>query len=461
VKAQASLITKAVFIILAMVIVSFVSYQLFSFTFSSQKIKEHEELLLKANDILQTLISSYTCLAYKDLGKIESYPKEFSTQKIVDMNKLNDFTTRFFDVQPECARDFNIGYRIKVETFPINISAAKPGPTEDVFGKIFRLIDGKKVVFSLDVSGSMGDPAGKCDVDPNHKNSKICCLKKFMYGFIDEMKPESKIAVNVFGTFNAFVKWIITPLIEIDDNRIKLKSYIEPLIPEDSTPMCIGLEEAFKLAITENAHAIVLLTDGNENVGCERKTSVQVAQDYSSYKIPVYTVGFGSGANMQILEDVARITGGDAFYAETCEELISEEGIKNVSIPSYSWEFGNMNFSEEDALKEEARLSFPVIVAINSSTFLPGIIQIRVVSGDLEKLRGGIESSCLTNLDKSSYYEFSYPITIKSEKVCMRFKRGEVCQKLTCKKYIEPKTIQPGKYYVTFRNLNNKLEVLV
>lgn len=460
-KAQASLITKAVFIILAMVIVSFVSYQLFSFTFSSQKMKEHEELSLKANDIVQMLVSSDTCLAYQDLGKIENYPKEFSTQKIIDGNKLNYFTSNFFDVQPDCARNFKNGYRIRVETFPLDISTGAVERRGEIFSRVLKLIDGKKVIFSLDTSGSMQDYSGKCDVDVGHRDSKICCLKKFMYSFIEQMKPESKIAVNVFGAQSAYVEWVITPLIEINNNRVGLKSYIEPLIPEDATPMCIGLKEAFQLAIKENADAIVLLTDGNENTGCEQESSVQVARDYSSYKIPVYTVGFGSGANMQILEDVAGITGGTAFYAESCEELVSGKGTITVSIPKKIWEFGDLNFSKEDALKEEVKLNFPVIVAINSSMFMSGIIQIRMVSGELEEIRGGIEDSCLNNLDKTSYYEFSRTITLERGKVCIEFKDEEICQRLACKKDISRKTIQPGRYSITFRNVENKLEVLV
>ncbi|MFH8108617.1 MAG: vWA domain-containing protein [Candidatus Aenigmatarchaeota archaeon] len=460
-KGQTSLLIKGIYIILVLVSIAiFINRIFFSNLASAQ---QERNLLLKnrANRLLDVLAGDVRCLAYKEKGSLENRIIELSSHRILDKRKLDDFL-RFSEIQPDCARDFDFGYRVDVETFPLKISSAEVGKKEGVFGKLLSLIDGKKVVFVLDVSGSMGDPGGKCDVDVR-KNTKICCLKLFIYGFIEKMSDDSEIAVIPYGDENDCDPKLLFPFTKLNSFSVRenLKSKISSLYPYDKTPMAPGLKKGFEYAISNGGQAIVLLTDGIENM-CG--SSIEIANNYKSTNIPVYTVAYGSEADVARLEEIASITNGQFFDARTCEELVSQpRETLEVEIPSMTWEFGDLEFSEKEALRLAFSISVPINVFIDGTTTIPGKMTIRIVDGELEEFRGFLDRSCLTNTDFQNIFTFHYPISLEplTNKICLEIEGKKICQKLACNKKIEFSSLSPGRYKIYTKNLDNVLEVIV
>ena len=437
---------------------------------SIQLTSSQQEMVLrqrtKADSILQTLAGNVNCLAYEEKGNLEGSILELSSHRLLDKKKLDDFSSQFSDIQPSCARDFSSGYRVRVETLPVNVSSIEKSTKGGVFWDILPLINGKKVVFVLDVSGSMSDPGGKCDVDVM-KDTKICCLKLFMYGFIDEMSEDSKIAVFPFGDENGCNPQLLFPFTKLDgtSTREDLKNKISFLSPYDGTPMSSGLQKGFEYALANGGEAIVLLTDGQENI-CRPPTSIDIANNYKHTGIPVYTVAYGSEADVKVLQEVASITGGMFFDARTCEELVSKPKEKvEAIIPPMVWEFGDVEFSEKEALKSTISVSIPVDVFVDESTRIPGKMSITLVNGELEEFRGFIDKSCLTGKDFQDSFSFHYPIsldqTASEKKLCLEISGRKVCQKLACQKTIDFSSLTPGSYRIYSKNEDNVLKVIV
>ncbi|MEM5878977.1 MAG: vWA domain-containing protein [Candidatus Aenigmatarchaeota archaeon] len=460
-KGQTSLLIKGIYIILVLVSIAiFINRIFFSNLASAQ---QERNLLLKnrANRLLDVLAGDVSCLAYKEKGSVENKIVELSSHRVLDKKKLDDFL-RFSEIQPDCARDFDFGYRVDAETFPLNISSAEVGKKEGVFGKLLSLIDGKKVVFVLDVSDSMKDPGGKCDVDVR-KDTKICCLKLFMYGFIEKMSDDSEIAVIPYGDENGCNPQLLFPFTRLDGFSIRenLKSKISSLSPYDLTPMASGLKKGFEYAISNGGQAIVLLTDGIEN---RCGSSIEIANTYKSTNIPVYTIAYGSEADVARLEEIASITNGQFFDARTCEELVSKpRETLEVEIFPMIWSFGDAEFSEKEALRLAFSISVPINVFIDETTTIPGKMTITIVDGELEEFRGFLDKSCLTNTDFQGTFTFHYPIFLESStnKICLEIEGKKICQNLACNKKIEFSNLSPGKYKIYTKNLGDVLEVIV
>jgi len=391
------------------------------------------------------------------------------------------FVSNYFDVEPKCAQDFNFGYRIEVETFPVDITTTGVTRKDNSPNELLHLIDGKKVIFTIDVSGSMADdPIDNCN-EYEPRNRKGCCLKKWLIGFFDELSDDTEVSVIPYGWPPDCTREKLFSMTKLDGNRETLKKKIRDYLIKSNvgTPMCTALEQSFIYGDEIDADIIVLLTDGKENCCCKtwrfgcsgapgEYDSAHYAEEYKDTGIAVYTVGFGStNVDDDMLEKIADITYGKYFKAETCEELIPEPKEKiNVNIKSMHWSFGDLSFSEKDALKEINTVSVPVVVYINQSTFLPGSMKITLVNGELEQFVGFVESSCRIKTESNLEMYLHYPIEFTEKEdgkyICMKILNENKCQKLNCDKEIEFSGIQrPGNYKFYSKIENGKLKIVI
>jgi len=158
---------------------------------------------------------------------------------------------------------------------------------------------------------------------------------------------------------------------------------------------------------------------------------------------------------------------GEYFEAKTCEELLSEtKEILNVEIPGEAWEFGDSDFSKDEALKSSVKVSIPVILRYNISTFVPGRMSIILVNGGFESLIGFIEQSCLTETDLITSLFLHYPTSLDiidgKNYLCMEFFDEKRCQRFGCEKSIEfDGTKTPGNYKIYSRHENNILKIII
>lgn len=470
-KAQISFLIKGLHLILILVVIAIVLNQLTSLFLTSSQQEKTLEMRQNALSILEILSSSPKCLAYEEQGKVENNEFVFGAHRILEVEKLKYFSSNFNDVQPDCARDFDFGYRIEVKTFPINFSSLEVISGGGVFDKILKIIDGKKVLFLIDVSGSMSDDSGTyCGQNVN----KIRCVALFLggisldsielcydIGFINLMSDDSEISIYRYG-FGSCESERILDLTRLDGKSVRedIKNKIKDKLGAiDNTPIAGVLKKAFDYAKNNGIEAVVLLTDGMET--CDGDP-VAAAEPYKNANIPVYTIAFGS-ADKETLEKIAEKTGGQFFDASTCEELLAITGEKtSLEIKSNIWEFGDGSFSKKDALKEVMTFSIPVIISLNQTTFLPGEMKIKIVDGELEKIRGFIDKSCLTGIDFKNSFSISYPVFLENDLLCMNIEKEKICQKIACKKTVNFEGIlSPGKYTISTINKENVMEVKV
>ncbi|MBS3052253.1 MAG: hypothetical protein J4428_02705 [Candidatus Aenigmarchaeota archaeon] len=114
-KGSSKFLIKGVFLILTLLIIGISVNRLFSLNVATFEESEEQKLNNKAINTLEVLTGSKNCLAYDEIGKIEGREGELATHRILDIKKLDDFKTKYSDLEPSCARDYKVGYKIDIE----------------------------------------------------------------------------------------------------------------------------------------------------------------------------------------------------------------------------------------------------------------------------------------------------------------------------------------------------------
>jgi hypothetical protein len=159
------------------------------------------------------------------------------------------------------------------------------------------------VVFCIDSSGSMGgnDPDGL----------RLEAAKSY----VDNMILPDRGAVVDFD-LNA------TLLHSLSTNYNQIKNDIDTIDYSGGTNIGLGLKVANDELISngdpDHIWVIILLTDGNGGNDLALIEAIRSANN----SIKIYTVGLGAGANHILLGEIANITGGQYFFAETPEDLV-------------------------------------------------------------------------------------------------------------------------------------------
>lgn len=464
-KGQTSFFIKGVYMIIVLIVVAIVINRIVSMNLALTEQGKSFRLRDKAGNIMGSLAASSKCLAYEERGTAAGSIVDLSTHKVLDKEKLDSFVKKYSEIEPDCMRDFNYGYRIYVKTLPINMTTEGVKRAGGVFEDVLELIDGKRVIFVMDVTGSMSSKDGRYK---GKTVTKLECVKIFMKEFIDRMSDDSVIALYVYS-YPPCPPEQLFPFTPLPGSRLDMKKKVEGMSAGGGTPMSAALNESFNYGEDNDGEAIVLLTDGRENKCPPPKwpppNSPAVARIHKNSGIPVYTVSFGFGADKGTLKDVAEISGGEFFDAETCGELITEpKSILNVTIEPKTWEFGDSTFSEDEAFRESISIALPVMVYYNRSTLLPGRMKITLVEGELEEFVGFIEKACSTESDLTASISVSYPTTLEvvggENSLCMAFKEGKKCQKLACDEQIEFEGITPGNYIISATHERDVLKII-
>lgn len=161
------------------------------------------------------------------------------------------------------------------------------------------------VYLVIDVSGSMLDE-GKLDNAKNAANT-----------FIDSIDSnENKVGLAVFAD-QAMI------LSKIGDS-VNLKNKIQSLQAEGGTAMgdaIIIVTETLQSEGRQDANKIILLlTDGMTTDGAD---PIQAATIAKQNDITIFTVGYGYDADANTLNEIASITNGKYFQAQSGQDLIS------------------------------------------------------------------------------------------------------------------------------------------
>jgi len=189
------------------------------------------------------------------------------------------------------------------------------------------------IYLTMDVSGSMGtclrgDMFSTCYEVGVTDESPITFAKKAALDFADSFSLDEsnhRIGLAIFhgtqGTANNPISKIVVGL---DNNSGKLKDGIETLYPGGGTAMGDGISIATE-SLLENSRPdtkkiIILLSDGVSNTGISPLSAAETANEA---EITIFTVGYGSSADVQTLKAVASLTNGKYYDAPSGEELAS------------------------------------------------------------------------------------------------------------------------------------------
>jgi Ca-activated chloride channel family protein len=180
-----------------------------------------------------------------------------------------------------------------------------------------------KVMLLVDVSGSMGDPAGDTG------ETKLDLAKRAAIDALDQFKDEDDVALRIFSTDLASSEPTdyvdLVPFGPISSQREEIASRIRSLVPTQGTPLYTATRDAYRLMQEEydpdRINAIVLLSDGrnedprNEDVQDLLDELTASNEGQSSRPVRVFPIAYGGDADLGTLKELAAATNAAAYDA--------------------------------------------------------------------------------------------------------------------------------------------------
>jgi Ca-activated chloride channel homolog len=173
------------------------------------------------------------------------------------------------------------------------------------------------IMLVMDASDSME----ATDVEPN----RLAAAESAANALLDELPPEFRVGL---ATFAGGAQLVVPPTQVRED----VVDALDAITTSRGTVIGDGLTEALdvieeiRVDTPDIPAAAVLLSDGRDTGSLV--SPVEAAARAHSLGIQVFTVvvgdvadGEGSGANAEALEAIASVSGGEAFSAETSDEL--------------------------------------------------------------------------------------------------------------------------------------------
>ncbi|XP_076256938.1 inter-alpha-trypsin inhibitor heavy chain H4-like isoform X2 [Rhynchophorus ferrugineus] len=238
----------------------------------------------------------------------------------------------------------------------------------------------KQILFVLDTSGSMG-------------GRKIQQLKEAMNSILDELKVEDTFSivdfnneVNVWDMQHVNVSYRETPSWRLvafpeeeqssqypkilpdsfpasAENIKKAKEVVEMLRSGGGTDIQKGLEVALKVVNKYfdpkgNQPIIVFLTDGQPTEGTPESITSTIT-DHNKYKVPIFALSFGSGADKAFLQKISLKNDGFArhIYEAADASLQLRNFYQEISSPLLT----NVTFKYVNKVKNVTRTYFPIL----------------------------------------------------------------------------------------------------
>lgn len=170
------------------------------------------------------------------------------------------------------------------------------------------------VVLVFDRSGSMSD------------QGKITGAQNAARTFISRLRDQDQVALVAFNDRPQVMQ-------NFTSDKTALGDQINRLRPEGGTALYDALNQAVSMAAqTSGRKAIIALTDGQNNRG--DRTSDRVIQTANTANVPVYTIGLGSGSDIDenVLRQIAAQTGAHYYNAPDANQLQALYDLLNQQI---------------------------------------------------------------------------------------------------------------------------------
>lgn len=160
------------------------------------------------------------------------------------------------------------------------------------------------LVIVMDISGSM-------------EGDKITTARASLMQFIQKLDDRDRLQIDLFNNY-AFT---LTPLSPLGEKRQEVLDGISGIFEQGNTSLYDATLGAYQTLLTEgnpnHIRAIVILSDGQDTASSA--TLQQVIEEISATEgeggnaIKIFTIGFGSDADKEILEAIANPSGGRQY----------------------------------------------------------------------------------------------------------------------------------------------------
>ena len=181
-----------------------------------------------------------------------------------------------------------------------------------------------RVMIVMDVSGSMGDPAGG-----EGRETKLDLAKEAAIEALEQFKDTDEVGLRIFSTELAQQEptdYIdLVPIGPIAEQREKIASSIRGLTPIAGTPLYTVARDSYEVMQSgfdpAKINAVVLLTDGeNED---PRNTDIEPLLSYlrstnegqATKPVRIFAIAYGAGADLGVLRRIAEATNATAYDA--------------------------------------------------------------------------------------------------------------------------------------------------
>lgn len=190
----------------------------------------------------------------------------------------------------------------------VSLKALVPEPEE---GKRRKPMD---LVVVLDKSGSMGSD-GKLEL----------CKKTLAFLVDTALQPEDRLSLYTFDS-DVSCEFKLTPMNA--DNKASVLGKVQRLQPGSNTNLSAGLFAGLaelQASPETSVTSILLLSDGQLNEGITDRAklvrTLKSTLETSRVRPPVFTFGYGSDADANIMRDLAEAAGGN-YYAVISTESV-------------------------------------------------------------------------------------------------------------------------------------------
>ena len=180
-----------------------------------------------------------------------------------------------------------------------------------------------RVQLVIDVSGSMGEPAG------GGGETKLDLAKRAATSALNDFKDDDQVGLRVFTTGIRTTEpsdyLDLVPIGRIGDNRGQIDAAIQSLEPQHGTPLYTVAQASYD-ALRQSfdptrINAVVLLTDGkneddrNPDVNNLLTRLRNSNEGESTRPVRIFTIGYGKDADLGVLRRIAEATNAAAYDA--------------------------------------------------------------------------------------------------------------------------------------------------
>ncbi len=189
-----------------------------------------------------------------------------------------------------------------------------------------------RVILTVDVSGSMGDPVSTAE---GGRATKLDLAKRAAVTALDQFRDDDEVGLRIFTSglgADGSADWVdlvaVAPMGEVRD---ELRAALEGLVPLQGTPLYAAVADSYELLLDgyddAKINAVVVLSDGQDDGYSEVQLEDALrrlergAEGATSREVRVFPIGYGDDADMTTLRRLAEATDAAAYDATDARSI--------------------------------------------------------------------------------------------------------------------------------------------